>query len=35
MYYLVFAVIFGIMIFNTPIGLLLLVLALAFYCITS
>jgi hypothetical protein len=35
MYYLVFTMIFGIMLFNTPLGLLLLVLAIAFYIITS
>jgi hypothetical protein len=32
MYYLVFTIIFGILLFNTPLGLLLLVLALVFYC---
>jgi membrane protein insertase Oxa1/YidC/SpoIIIJ len=35
MYYLVFAVIFGIMFFNTPLGLLLLILAIAFYYFAS
>jgi hypothetical protein len=35
MHYLVFTVIFGILLFNVPAGILLLVLALAFYYFAS
>lgn len=35
MHYIVFAVIFGIVLFNVPAGILLLVLALAFYYFAS
>jgi hypothetical protein len=34
-YYLVFSVIFTILLFNTPLGVLLLVLALVFYCVAG
>jgi hypothetical protein len=34
-YYLVFTVIFTILLFNTPLGMLLLVLALVFYCLAG
>jgi hypothetical protein len=34
-YYLVFSVIFTILLFNTPLGVLLLALALVFYCVAG